>query len=95
MIDFTETPEEFVERVKRGQIAAKLRPRVKKERPIRVLETEAGQVLLVEWRCPACLSKGCKACKFSGVMDGITKAVYNDSQLRPRITQGRPSRLGR
>jgi len=51
-----------------------------KERPVRIYKTETGRVLRVDWKCPTCFGKpgwkGCKTCKGLGVIDGITKAIY-------------------
>lgn len=53
-----------------------------KEKPLRIVESPSGIVYLVEWLCPVCKGKGCKACKHKGVMDGLTRVLYEASQVR-------------
>lgn len=80
--DFLERVHENMARVKSRAISL-CATRSQEGKPLRIVETEGGQVLLVEWLCPACLGKpgwkGCRPCKSMGCMDGITKAIYDES----------------
>ena len=79
--------EDLVERIKSNILEArtKAKPRMPKERPTRVIYSQRGNVLLVEWKCPVCKGKpgwkGCLDCKSKGVMDGIQRAIYEEQLL--------------